>query len=79
MSPKLPRMTGKEMIKFLETKGFSVIRIVGSHYRLRHPKGMYVTVPVHGKRILGIGLTLRILRDARISLDEYSEYFHRNK
>jgi len=70
-------VTGKEMIKFLETKGFSVIRIVGSHYRLRHPKGVYVTVPVHGKRILGIGLTLRILKDANISLEEYTEHFEK--
>jgi predicted RNA binding protein YcfA (HicA-like mRNA interferase family) len=32
---KLPRPTGKEMVRFLESQGFTVVRIRGSHHFLK--------------------------------------------
>ena len=47
MSEKLPVITGKEFTKLLEKLGFSVIRINGSHHRLKYPDGRITTIPVH--------------------------------
>ncbi|HUO11007.1 MAG TPA: hypothetical protein VM008_22090 [Phycisphaerae bacterium] len=30
--PKLPRLTGREMVRFLERRGMVVLRVVGSHH-----------------------------------------------
>ena len=46
MSEKLPVISGKDFLKLLEKIGFVVIRINGSHHRMRHADG----------RIIGIGL-----------------------
>jgi predicted RNA binding protein YcfA (HicA-like mRNA interferase family) len=56
------------MIKALEKLGYIVIRIKGSHVRLKHPTKATVTVPLHKE--LGIGLTLKILKDAELSQEE---------
>ncbi|MFY7998365.1 MAG: type II toxin-antitoxin system HicA family toxin [Candidatus Kapaibacteriota bacterium] len=37
--PKFPVLSGKEMLKFLEFLGFIVVRVRGSHHRLRHSDG----------------------------------------
>ncbi len=47
MSEKLPVISGKGFIKILESIGFIVIGINGSHHRLKHPDGRITTVPVH--------------------------------
>ncbi len=39
MSHTLPAITGKEFIKFLENIGFVLIRINGSHHRMKHSDG----------------------------------------
>lgn len=63
---RLPRLTGGEVIVALEKVGFVVVRIKGSHHRLRHPDGRVTTVPVHGSEIIGPGLLSRILRDCEL-------------
>gem|GEM_PF-7084025 len=40
--PKLPVISGKQMIRFLEGLGFTVVRQKGSHRSLQ--KGVYKTV-----------------------------------
>jgi len=47
MSEKLPVISGKDFIKVLEKAGFAVIRINGSHHRLKHPDGRITTIPIH--------------------------------
>ena len=44
---RLPRLTGKQLIKVLKKTGFEVIRIKGSHHFLRHSDGRSTVVPVH--------------------------------
>ena len=53
---RLPRLTGAEVIAAPETLGFAVVRIKGSHHRLRHADGRVTTVPVHGAETIGPGL-----------------------
>lgn len=58
-------MTGNEMIKLLKAHGFTLDRVAGSHHILVNG-ALTVSVPVHGKKELGKGLELRILKDAGI-------------
>ncbi|HVY41611.1 MAG TPA: type II toxin-antitoxin system HicA family toxin [Hyphomicrobiaceae bacterium] len=67
---RLPRLTGGEIIAALGKAGFVVLRIKGSHHRLRHPDGRVTTVPVHGSEIIGPGLLSRILRDCELSRED---------
>lgn len=68
--PRSPRLTGKELIKLLEKQGFAVVRIKGSHHRVRHPDGRITTVPVHRGEIIGPGLLRQIMRDTKLSHDD---------
>jgi predicted RNA binding protein YcfA (HicA-like mRNA interferase family) len=67
---RLPALTAKELIRALEKAGFQVIRQRGSHVRLRHSDGRVVTVPVHAGQAIGRGLLKKILRDARMSVED---------
>jgi predicted RNA binding protein YcfA (HicA-like mRNA interferase family) len=44
--PRRKRITGKELIRTLKKFGFAVVRVQGSHHRLKHPDGRVTTVPV---------------------------------
>ncbi len=35
MSPKLPQVSGQDLVRFLEKLGYQIIRQKGSHIRLR--------------------------------------------
>ena len=61
--PQLPVISGKNLIVFLELLGFKVVRINGSHHRLKHPDGRITTVPVHKIEDLPRGLMRKIIRD----------------
>ena len=63
MSEKLPVISGKELIRLLEKLGFAVVRINGSHHRMKHPNGRVTTVPVHKNDSIPKGLLRKILRE----------------
>jgi predicted RNA binding protein YcfA (HicA-like mRNA interferase family) len=67
VSPKLPALSGKELVRALGRLGFDVARVRGSHHFLRHPDGRATVVPVHGKETIGPGLLGKILHDSRIT------------
>jgi len=50
--PKLPRRTGREIIKILEEHDFVVDRIKDSHHFVKHPDGRCTVVPVHAGETL---------------------------
>jgi predicted RNA binding protein YcfA (HicA-like mRNA interferase family) len=67
MTPKLARITAKELIKILSHYGFVLIRSKGSHnHFLNKTTGVRVTIPVHAGKIIGPGLLRAILKQARI-------------
>jgi len=67
-------LSGKELIKVLQKNGFDVIRINGSHHRLKHTDGRVTTVPVHGNDDLPRGLLRKIIReDLKIELAEFNK------
>ncbi len=67
---KLPRVTGKEMIRFLEKQGFMLRRVRGSHHLMT--KGpLHVAVPIHDNSELRIGTLGNILRQATMKSEEF--------
>lgn len=62
--PRLPIVSGKELIKILTHFGYRIIRQRGSHIRLACMGKKSVTVPNH--KMIGYGLLNKILRDADI-------------
>jgi len=68
---RLPRVTGREAILALQTIGFVVARIRGSHHYLRHKDGRKTVVPMHSGEIIGPGLLTRILRSCDLTSDEF--------
>ena len=68
---RLPRLTGKEVIAALKNAGFVIVRIKGSHHRLRHVDGRVTTVPVHAGETIGPGLMASILRDVEMTRAEF--------
>jgi len=78
--PQLPVISGKDFIKFLQTLGFVVVRINGSHHRLKHSDGRITTVPVHKNDDLPKGLMRKVIReDLDLELDEFLELFTKFK
>ena len=74
--PKLPRPSGLEMLQFLETQGFKLLRIRGSHHVFE--RGVQRTVvPVHGAQTLKIGTLRGILRDIELSPARFVELWER--
>jgi predicted RNA binding protein YcfA (HicA-like mRNA interferase family) len=47
---RLPRVTGRDVVRALEGAGFTVVRIQGSHRFLEHPDGRKTVVPVPVRR-----------------------------
>ena len=77
---KLPVIKGRELVKFLESIGFRVIRTKGSHVRLRSEDGRVTTVPVHVKKNIPKGLLRKIIReDLEMSLEEFLRLYSRYK
>jgi predicted RNA binding protein YcfA (HicA-like mRNA interferase family) len=73
MNPKLPVVSGRQVVRALERVGYRVVRQRGSHIRLRDesdPNHLPVTVPDH--RTLKPGLLRQILRDANLTVEEFA-------
>jgi predicted RNA binding protein YcfA (HicA-like mRNA interferase family) len=74
MTPKLPVISGDDLIKALSKFGYVEVRQTGSHVRMRHATDAQrqpVTVPRH--RTLKPGLLRRVLREARITVEQLTE------
>ena len=71
--PRLPTVRPRQVIRALERAGFEVDHQTGSHVVLwRSSDGCRVVVPQHN-RDLGRGLTLRIVKGAGLTRDEFIE------
>ena len=71
--PRLPVVRARQVIRALEQVGFEVDHQTGSHVVLwRASDGSRVVVPWHS-RDLGRGLTLRIIKSAGLTRDEFIE------
>jgi predicted RNA binding protein YcfA (HicA-like mRNA interferase family) len=75
--PKLPRMSGRELIKWLELFGFIQSRQKGSHIVMKKKisDGEIGTVVPNHKE-LAEGTVRGILKQAQITIDEFLEKYH---
>jgi len=67
MAPRLPRISGAEVVRALEKLGFKQVRQRGSHVVLRRGVDGCV-VPLH--RELKLGTLAEVLKQAGISVEE---------
>lgn len=67
---RLPRLTGRDVVRALESAGFTVVRTRGSHRFLQHPDGRSTVVPVHTGETIGPGLMGKILRDCEMDRNQ---------
>ena len=64
-------ISGKQMCRVLEQRGWTLARIKGSHHIYRHADtGRRTVVPVHGNQDLKPGTQRGIMRDADLSEDD---------
>ena len=68
---KLPILSAKALIKFLEKDGFYIVRQRGSHIRLHHKVKDPVTVPNH--KTISKGLLKKFLRDTKLSISDFNK------
>jgi len=75
---KLPVISGKDLLWLLQKMGFVVVRINGSHHRLRHADGRVTTVPIHGNADLPKGLLRKIIReDLKLTVEAFTQELER--
>lgn len=61
------------LIKILKKLGFIEKRQKGSRLFLSHKDGRTTVVPVHPSKSIGIGLLRSILRDVKLSPEEFEK------
>jgi predicted RNA binding protein YcfA (HicA-like mRNA interferase family) len=73
MGQKMPRVTGRELVKAMAKIGIVPVRQRGSHAQLRgtyRGKDVFTTIPIHNRE-LPTGTVLGILKDCRITRQEF--------
>lgn len=75
--PKLPILTGREIIKALTRAGFEIRNQTGSHVQMvGYTEGSkrLVTVPDHGNKEIPIGTLISIIRQSGLSREEFLKF-----
>ena len=70
---RLPQVNATKLIKVLNKLGFFETRSSGSHRIFRHSDGRGTSVPFHAGEDIGRGLLRAILRQVRISPEEFKK------
>lgn len=60
-------VSGKDMCRALEQRGWLLDRIRGSHHIYKNSSGSRVSVPVHGNKSLKPGTQRAIMKDAGLT------------
>lgn len=71
MSPSLPVVSGRAVVRALAKMGYAEVSQRGSHLKLRDPAGNTVIVPMH--RELARGTLRSILRQADLNVEAFVE------
>jgi predicted RNA binding protein YcfA (HicA-like mRNA interferase family) len=73
MTPRLPSLRARDVIRALERAGFGVSRMSGSHCRLVHQTdpARKVTVPLHGNTDIKRGTLRSIIAQAGLTVAEF--------
>jgi predicted RNA binding protein YcfA (HicA-like mRNA interferase family) len=68
---RVPVLKTREVIRALERLGFVEVRQRGAHRQFRHPDGRGTTVPFHSGRDIAPPLLRQIIKDIRVTLEEF--------
>ncbi len=74
MKECLPVFKARDIIRILKKFGFYEVRQKGAHLCFKHPDGRFTLVPVHGGEDIGRGLLRQILREIKITPEEFLKY-----
>ena len=66
-------LPARKIMKVLSILGFRIVRRHGSHVVMKHSDGRITVIPVHAGEEIGIGLLLKIIKDAQISREQFLE------
>jgi len=69
--PKLPVISGKELIKALNKIGYEMDHQTGSHIILRHKETPFRRLTVPNHKVLAKGTLLAIIKQAGLTRDEF--------
>jgi len=69
---RLPVVSGRETAKAFQKAGWTVVRWRGSHMILTK-EGEEATLSIPDHRELGRGLLRALIRDARMTMDEFTQ------
>lgn len=67
----LKPLPARKIIKLLSILEFRIVRKRGSHVVLKHSDGRITVVPVHAGEKISIGLLLKIIKDTKLSKEEF--------
>lgn len=68
---RLPRASGRAVVRALQRGGFRLSHVRGSHHYLTKPDiAALVVVPVHGNQTLPAGTIRSVLRQAGLMAEE---------
>jgi predicted RNA binding protein YcfA (HicA-like mRNA interferase family) len=73
VTPRLPRLTARQIVSVLEKVGFFLARQSGSHMIYKNAAGKRVTVPFHASKTLHPKVLKSILRDADLTVERLEE------
>jgi predicted RNA binding protein YcfA (HicA-like mRNA interferase family) len=71
-------LPARKVLKILSILGFKIVRKRGSHVVLKHPDGRITVVPVHAAESIGPGLLLKIIKDAKLTKEEFLKLLEQN-
>ena len=71
MSPSLPIVSGRDVVRALAKIGFLEVSQRGSHVKLRNEANRTVIVPMH--RELALGTLRSVLRQADLTVEGFTE------
>ena len=70
---RLVPISPKDLERKLIKLGFKPVRQRGSHVFYRHPDGRSTTIPFHGNYDIGPVLLSKILKEIKISREEFEQ------
>ena len=76
MSPRAPRLTGKQLEKAILQAGWYLHHSRGSHFYYRHPEylGKQITIPFHAREMSPQKTLKSILDQADLTLEELAKF-----
>ena len=67
----LKPLPARKVVKVLVKIGFKAVRQRGSHVVFKRSDGRVTVVPVHPREKIGRGLLLKIIKDAKLTREQF--------